>query len=116
MLLKLFIVSVFLNFTSNCTLLRWTLPTLQIAKTFILVRNSILNNDIVYHYTICFVNHYFRNQELFLIGRGPEAVAKAAWLELGDRGFVPRSGIQVSKRQNFSSCSLVNIQYCGESP
>ena len=42
------------------------------------------------------------------------------WLKLpvwkvGDRGFEPRSGIQVSKKI-FLPCSLVKIQYCGEPP
>ena len=48
------------------------------------------------------------------------AGAVVQWLKLRawkvrDRGFVPSSGIQVSKKkQNVSSCSLVKIQYCGE--
>ena len=42
------------------------------------------------------------------------------WLKLpvwkvGDRGFEPCSGIQVSKKI-FLPCSLVEIQYCGEPP
>ena len=34
--------------------------------------------------------------------RGPSAVVKTAW-KIGDRGFEPRSGIQISKKQNVSS-------------
>ena len=35
--------------------------------------------------------------------RGPGAVIKAACLKIGDRGFVPRYGIQVLKKQDISS-------------
>ena len=35
-----------------------------------------------------------------------------AW-KVGDRWFVPHSGIQVLKKQMFLLRSLVNIQYCG---
>ena len=43
------------------------------------------------------------------------------WLELpawkvGDRGFVPRSGIQVSKKDMFIPRSLVNTQFSGDPP
>ena len=40
-----------------------------------------------------------------------------AW-KVGDRGFEPRSGIQVSKKHNanFIPCSLVKMQYCGDPP
>ena len=38
---------------------------------------------------------------------GPDAVVKLPAWKVGDRGIVPRSGIQVSKKQN------VKIQYCG---
>ena len=43
------------------------------------------------------------------------------WLKLpawkfGDRGFEPRSGIQVSKKKKKILRSLVKIQYCGEPP
>ena len=44
------------------------------------------------------------------------AVVKAACLEsIGDRGLVPRSGIQFSNSKNVSS-PLVKIQYCEEPP
>ena len=41
---------------------------------------------------------------------------KAVCLKSRDRGFVPRSGIQVSEKQNFLSRSLVKItrKYCVE--
>ena len=42
-------------------------------------------------------------------------VKLTAW-KVGDRGFEPRSGIKVSKKQNVFPCSLVNIQYRGEPP
>ena len=50
-------------------------------------------------------------------GRG----ALVQWLKLpvwkvGDHGFEPRSVIQVSKKQNISSRSLLKIHYCGELP
>ena len=38
---------------------------------------------------------------------------KAAW-KVGDRGYEPRSGLQVSKKKKFLSCSLAKIQYYGE--
>ena len=38
-----------------------------------------------------------------------------AW-KVGDREFKPHSGLQVSKKRNFSSCSFVKVQYCGEPP
>ena len=34
----------------------------------------------------------------------------------GDRGSVPHSGIQVSKKHIFLPRSFVNIHYCGEPP
>ena len=37
----------------------------------------------------------------------------SAW-KVGDRGFEPRSDIQVLKNEMFLPCSLVKIQYCGE--
>ena len=40
----------------------------------------------------------------------------AVCLESRDRGFVHRSGIQISKKKVFLPRSLVKIQYCGESP
>ena len=46
-------------------------------------------------------------------------MALVQWLKLhawkiGDRRFVPRSNIQVSKKQKFLPRSFVAIQYCGE--
>ena len=37
----------------------------------------------------------------------------SAWKD-GDRGFKPRSGIQVSKKENISTLLTRKIQYCGE--
>ena len=37
-------------------------------------------------------------------------------LKVGDRRIKPNSDLQVSKKQNVSSRSLVKIQYCGEPP
>ena len=37
------------------------------------------------------------------LAAGAGAEVKATCLEVGDRGFAPRSGIQVSKKQNVSS-------------
>ena len=54
-----------------------------------------------------------------LLATRPGALVQ--WLQLpawkvGDRGFEPRSVMQVSKKQRFLPQSLVKIQYCGESP
>ena len=38
-------------------------------------------------------------------------------LKVGDRGFDPHSGLQVSKKNKmFLPRSLIKIQYCGEPP
>ena len=44
------------------------------------------------------------------------AVVKATCLESRDRGLVPRSGIQVSKKQNFSSPLTRRDSILGEPP
>ena len=54
--------------------------------------------------------------------KSPSAAAlsiRGEWLKLpawkvGDRGYVPRSAIQVSKKQMFFLRSLLRIQYVGE--
>ena len=47
-----------------------------------------------------------------LAGAGQVQWLKLPAWKVGDRGFEPNSGLQVSKKQNDSSRSLMKIQYC----
>ena len=65
--------------------------------------------------------HFFHNKQpsalhiLSLSGSLVHWLKLSSW-KIGDRGFVPRSGIQVSKKKMFFPCSLGHIEYCREPP